>query len=152
MDPPARLDHAEMGRFTLNENLDYVRRVRADGRVVLLVLDCGYEGPDRVPELANACAAVAARVYGRLDRLVADAEELAARRCLALEARIRTEQGKPPHAPEGFAKRLKLLDVTVNRDGGAVAFTVKTDHDLYNFALVRFGPRGAIRDVEIGGG
>lgn len=147
--PPAHFRHPRMGRFTRTEENDYVRTVRTAGRNVRLVLNVGYQGPNRVADLLHASASRAARIYDRLGQLVAAAHRLAAHCCLGTANENREFEGKPPLTRDGFAKRLKLLDVMVSRDDMTVAFTTDAYDDEHRLFWVRIGPRGRLRDVEI---
>jgi len=142
-------DHPTIGRFTRDEFGDYVRNVVAGGRRIPLLLNCAYEGDDRLPRNLKACAAIAARIYPDLERLLERSARMASVQCLPIVHQIRDYEGTRRLTSEELRKRLKVSGINVSPDDGVIHFLVNSYADEHSSACVRFGPRGGLREAYI---
>ena len=142
-----RFDHPALGRFTRDEFDGYCQRLRLVGRRVVLTLDCGFEGPERVAVHLAACLKIAERVHGSWERMVEQAARIVSTQCLKTVNRIRAFERKPAFTSEQLRRRIRLVDLSIAPGGGSIGFLANSYTDEHDRLRVWFGPRGGLRDA-----
>ena len=141
-------EHPTMGKFVLDES-SYAQQQKSKIGKFPLLLASNYGPKQQWDQNRDASAKVAARLYDRIDQLVVDALEQAAKRLLKGCNIVREEEGKSPLTSDQLKKKLKLQNVYVSPDDLVVTFEGRAydnEHDLFQ---IRYGPRGGFRYAEI---
>lgn len=141
-------DHPTMGKFILDEG-SYAQQQKSKIGKFSLLLASNYGPKPQWDKNREASAKVAARIYNRLDQLVINALDQAAKRMLKGCNIIRNEEGKSPLTSDQLKKKLKLKEVYVSEDDFVVTFEARAYDNEHNLFQLRYGPRGGFRYDEI---
>ena len=148
---PGTFEHPTLGLFRLDRRTsDYIQPLRLGKQKVELMLNCGHEPPERQGESLAACARVAARCLADAGCFVLEGAQYAADKLLARRNREWLGEGERPLSRFQFLSRIRLQEITVDREGGALWFD---DGDVFwgHVVIVRFGPRGGFYDASVEG-
>ena len=138
-----------MGKFSSDNAGSYAQKRKSNIGNYLLLLNSDFGPKQQWDAHREAAAKIAVRFYDRIDQLVIDALDQAAKLLLKGCNIVRNEEGKPPLTSDQLKKKLKLVDVCVSPDEFVVTFVGRAydnEHDLFR---IRYGPRGGLRYAEI---
>ncbi|PQO39114.1 hypothetical protein C5Y96_04430 [Blastopirellula marina] len=141
-------EHPTIGKFILGDE-GYTQQQKSKIGKFPLLLDSDFGPKQQWDANREAAAKVATRFYDRIDQLVIDALDQAAKRLLKGCNIVRNIEGKAPLTSDQLKKKLKLIDVCVSPEDFVVTFEGRAFDDEHNLFRIRYGPKGGLREAYI---